>query len=92
MDDLIAFLRARLDETEAAAKAAGDDEAGRTWTGSDNGYPDGGTVTDGRGRTVVCDEGAPDTAQALHIGRHDPARVLREVEANASSWPGTRTA
>ena len=31
--------------------------------------------------TVVYDEGSPDEYQARHIARHDPARVLREVEA-----------
>jgi hypothetical protein len=49
-DDLIAFLNARLDEDEAAAKA---------WLPFGN----------------------PDAAAREHIARHDPARVLREVQA-----------
>ena len=80
-DDLIAFIKARLDEDEAIARAAGQDDLARTWTGNDNGYRGGGQVTDGHGEKVVYDEGAPDTAQALHIARHDPARARREVEA-----------
>jgi hypothetical protein len=30
---------------------------------------------------VVYAEGYPTFAQAQHIARHDPARILREVEA-----------
>lgn len=55
MNDLIAFLNARLDEDEAAARAA----AEHPWTRF----------------------GAQTAAQVDHIARHDPARVLREVEA-----------
>lgn len=47
---LVEFLRARLDEDEAAAKA---------WLPFGN----------------------PDDAARAHIARHDPARVLAEVEA-----------
>ena len=60
MDDLIAFLNARLDEDEARAQAAAgewDDESARyEW------------------------EDLPDATFA-HARWHDPARVLREVEA-----------
>lgn len=58
MDDLIAFVAARLDEDEAAARAA---------VNFSYGVPD------------WCDDGDPD---GVHIARHDPARVLREVEAS----------
>ena len=57
-EPLTAFLKARLDEDEATAKAAA------------GGDPGGSTA-----RT------AKDVAVALHVGMHDPARVLREVEA-----------
>ena len=50
MDELIEFLRARLDEDERAAKA---------WLPFGN----------------------PDAAARAHVARHDPARVLAEVEA-----------
>lgn len=49
-DDLVAFLRARLDEDERAAKL---------WLPFGNPHPE----------------------YTEHIARHDPARVLREVEA-----------
>jgi hypothetical protein len=54
---LVAFLKARLDEDEQAARAAvGFDYGVREW----------------------ADDGDPVN---VHIARHDPARVLREVEA-----------
>jgi hypothetical protein len=77
--DLVAFLRARLDEDEAAAKAA-----------EENSFAPWAIVNPGE---VVYfedrgDEGKPyivaecdGVEEAEHIARHDPARVLREVEA-----------
>jgi hypothetical protein len=77
VDDLIAFLSARLDEDEAAAKLAA--REGGTWTQDDpERHP--GSISS-LGGQVVYDEGSPDEYQAPHIARHDPARVLREVEA-----------
>ncbi|WP_432091049.1 DUF6221 family protein [Streptomyces sp. NRRL F-5630] len=63
---LIAFLRARLDEDEAAARAA---KPG-PWS-ADGGAVYGIHPTDG-----VVDY----SESAAHIARHDPARVLAEVE------------
>jgi hypothetical protein len=62
MDDLVAFLAARLDEDEAAARAALSQSAeeGTAWWFDDVG---------------------PETPREFHVARHDPARVLREVEA-----------
>lgn len=74
---LVAAIEAQLTADEEGANAAG----GCRWIGSDNGYADGGEVTDEHGERVVYDEGAPNTAQAMHIARHDPARVLRDVAA-----------
>jgi hypothetical protein len=95
VDDLIAFLTARLDEDEAAAKAA---ETGTPWHAAAGQF--GPRVTTGPGEddhwdreisyaVWVCDDeadGCPDDsravmAEARHIARHDPARALREVEA-----------
>jgi Family of unknown function (DUF6221) len=62
MSDLVAFLNARLDEDEAAAKAAleqSTEEGTRWW----------------------FDDAAPETPREFHVARWDPARVLREVEA-----------
>jgi hypothetical protein len=78
---LIAFLSARLDEDELAARNAG----GETWdfTGPDCKVrvrePDGDL-----GRIIAyCRHGEPlneDLALAIHIGHNDPARTLREIE------------
>jgi hypothetical protein len=76
MDELLDFVRARLDEDEAAALAACGPEYGRRshWATL------GGIVID-----AEDDEWAimSDTTSeiAAHIARHDPARVLREVAA-----------
>jgi hypothetical protein len=71
MDDLTAFITARLDEDEAIAKAA----ANRHWLTDDN------IITlhpehDGDGFMSW-----PTRADAQHAANHDPARVLREVAA-----------
>lgn len=72
--DLVAFLRARLDEDEAVARAAtaGAWELVRAPDGS--WYVDPGDLDD----VANVDR----TADAEHIARHDPARVLRDVAAN----------
>jgi hypothetical protein len=66
-DDLISFLRARLNEDERVARAA---KPG-PWRA------DGGSVY----ATHPTDEVVDYTESAGHIARHDPARVLHEVEA-----------
>ena len=87
--DLIAFLNARLDEDKAAAAKAQkkrrspwrviDSIRMRVISGSPN-------------RDLVVAE-TPGDGIADHIARHDPARVLREVEAKRAMlaeltrWP-----
>ncbi|MER8233489.1 DUF6221 family protein [Streptomyces sp. NPDC094049] len=87
MDDLIAFLRARLNDDEQTARAVEDGSA--PWNGqwTANG-PDalrtrnghvlvyGHWSSDGRNLPMPLKPGLVD-----HIARHDPARVLAEVEA-----------
>ena len=63
MTDIVAFLNARLDEDEAAAKEA--------W----------GVEWDWRYVARPFGE-HPSIAHTVHIARHDPARVLRDVEAD----------
>lgn len=70
MDDLTAFLKARLDEDEQVARDADAD----AWRKAE------------RPSIWVMREGGPvaqtqDFEDAAHIARWDPARVLREVEA-----------
>lgn len=67
-DSLVAFLRARLDEAAAKAQAA---KPG-PW------HVDGGSVY----ATHPTDEVVDYTESADHIARHDPARILREIEAD----------
>jgi hypothetical protein len=77
VDDLVQFLRARLDEDAARAEAAGGDSWRRQEHPSET-----VAVYDSKGEPVVYDEGWPSEAQAEHIVRHDPARVLRGIEAD----------
>ncbi|MFI8448231.1 DUF6221 family protein [Streptomyces erythrochromogenes] len=89
--DLVQFLRARLDEDEqAASKAAalcGCHPAAPAWAFGDE---------ETGGRILVVDDPHPDLKRRLgrrwngsyegmfsaeHIARHDPARVLAEVDA-----------
>lgn len=88
MDALIAWLRAQFDEDERVALAA----SGDPWVvGVTEGYPyshpgdvyavaPGGTAARiAQGTRCGPDISAEQTS--AHIARHDPARVLREVEA-----------
>lgn len=82
MDDLVQFLRDRYDEETTEARAATPGpwtvdskvhaEAIRAANGTD-------VVAGGRwgGEASVFES----TEDAVHIARHDPARVLRDVEA-----------
>lgn len=95
--ELVDFLRARLDEDEAAAKAATSGpwwyNPGKQWLGPEAfekydltkgeefvGYGGPHPFTG-----AVCATGpashAQSMADAAHIARHDPARVLAEIEA-----------
>jgi len=83
--DLIAFLNARLDEDEAAAKAAAS-VAGPDWHHGHFWPEDGSSAT-----TMIFSAAGSPLADMLHrddeemapfIAGHDPARALREVEAD----------
>lgn len=76
MDDLVQWLNDQLDTDAQRATAAG----GVDWLRAE--HP-GETVVifDSKGEPVVYDEGWPSEAQAAHIAEHDPARVLREIDA-----------
>ncbi|MFE2073692.1 DUF6221 family protein [Streptomyces misionensis] len=67
MDDLVEFLRARLDEDEQVARAA----AGRNWLDGD-----GWLMNEDMHIAEVGDR-----PTLVHIAAHDPARVLREIDA-----------
>ncbi|MFT2014606.1 DUF6221 family protein [Streptomyces sp. 796.1] len=76
MNDLATFLRTRLDEDEAAARAA----SPGPW--HVNAEADEVLAVDG---ITVCDgfalSGRQLRATTEYIARHDPARVLAEVDA-----------
>lgn len=80
-------LAARLDEDEAVAQAAcgnSDDPAvraaGGRWALRDH-PSNSAMIRDENGDVVVYNEGSPTDEEAFHIARHDPARVLRFVDA-----------
>jgi len=86
MDDLVQFLRARLDEDEQAAWAAASKRGGGTWEavlGDDFRSSVDGRYHEGElgypSRPVIIDPDDHETS--VHIARHDPARVLAEVDA-----------
>lgn len=71
MSGLADFITARLDEDEAAARES--HHEGQRWITEEEGvyrWPDDELV-----------HSADRKADARHIARHDPARVLREVTA-----------
>lgn len=79
MDDLAAFLKARLDEVEAAAMLAAKNDPA-PWT-----MAEFGELRNASGREVFGPGGYEAVCfwdcTAQFIAQHDPARVLREVEA-----------
>ncbi|MFC9944055.1 DUF6221 family protein [Streptomyces pratensis] len=80
---LVAFLQARLDEQETAAVAAGG--TSEAWQALGTGVYSAASLDDDAPPPITAgpevggsDE---DAARAKHIALHDPARVLRQVEA-----------
>lgn len=78
MDDLVRWLGVQLDEDQRIAEAARGQGEGR-WH-HETSYPNG-YVYDGGVQPVVYDESTPSPEEAEHIAAHDPARVLREIDA-----------
>jgi hypothetical protein len=78
-NDLAQFLRDRLDEDEQTARATEWCAGTKTFNGWDaHRVDDDEWEVRSRGAQIVRDVG-PEFA--AHIARHDPARVLAEVEA-----------
>ncbi|MHA4774745.1 DUF6221 family protein [Streptomyces sp. MSC1_001] len=80
MDDLIAFLRARLDEDAELARQAEQVGGAPSWDRTADVLLLPGLQT----RRRLADRGVPDALQGAveaHAARHDPARVLAEVDA-----------
>jgi hypothetical protein len=78
MDDLVVWLHAQLDEDERAARAA--DEG--PWQSKSLGRHDQAAIATGGGPTALIQfDGSRAAANGTHVARHDPARVLREIDA-----------
>lgn len=78
MDDLVSFLRARMDERWRGALAAGPSTGSRVWAA------DRDRVADSEGRPVTRVENggaADDRARSHHICENDPDHVLRDMES-----------
>ena len=84
MTDLVTFIEARLAEDEDLARRAAlgqPDWHYVSWIDGVSG-PDGSLVVNDRHVDVGVDaDDAIKPSEAPHIARHDPARVLREVQA-----------
>ncbi|MFJ3193767.1 DUF6221 family protein [Streptomyces griseoviridis] len=80
-DNLVDFLRARLDEDDAFAEMAVATHGGGEWLMRGRFGQEGPIEEKSTGWIVVPDTGVPDHLEALHIARHNPARVRREVRA-----------
>ncbi|MFE7624640.1 DUF6221 family protein [Streptomyces sp. NPDC057509] len=86
-DDLVQFLRARLAEDEAHALIAAEGRPATQWSLDEwfgREEPHSLIAAGTEKQPVVFGHFTADplpTSQAIHIARHDPARVLREVEA-----------
>ena len=91
MDNLVAFLQARLDEDEDVAS----DATPGPWTSEWHGQHHTVSGPEPAGELIAewiyaiaslepeasVERAECDTRDAVHIARHDPARVLREVAA-----------
>lgn len=93
MMDIVRFLKDRLDEDEATARAIlADDLSEGRWRWQLHGLnPYRTALVNDRGSVLLPakhDDVFPSRSVAEHIARHDPARVLREVEAKrvALNW------
>lgn len=77
MDDLITFLRAQLDEDERIARAA---DPG-PWKSESLGRHDQAAIKLAALTSLIQFDGSRAAANGMHVSRHDPARVLREIQA-----------
>jgi hypothetical protein len=90
MSDLVEFLKARLDEVEQAARAATPGpwrhDPDKHWRKPGTVWFEEAVFAGPSGDAATCVAGTGETedrqsmADAEHIARHDPARVLAEVD------------
>jgi hypothetical protein len=83
MDDLVQWLREQFDEDERIARAAQRQRGGGEWVARADASGivavEGLPVRAGEPIPVVLHPDEDETAE--HIAEHDPARVLREIDA-----------
>lgn len=82
--ELVQWLTTQMDEDEQIARAACWDDHSDVWTARPpQASYERCTVVDylDDGVVAVTPENADDDGVGQHIARHDPARVLREIEA-----------
>ena len=77
MTDLVQWLRTQLDEDERIARAA---DPG-PWKSESLGRHDQAAIKLAASTSLIQFDGSRAAANGMHAARHDPARVLREVEA-----------
>jgi hypothetical protein len=92
-NDLERFLRARFQEEERVARDASSGAPGAGWGVMADEIEQVLTSWDGRTtHTPMAQFGAEDPVKLLtHVARHDPARVLRELEAKRELLQEHRT-
>ncbi|MFK4801673.1 DUF6221 family protein [Streptomyces sp. MPA0124] len=94
MDDLLQWLRAQLDDDERTARAATPGpwewrhEYGEPWQPVADGWLDysGEHISAPGDRATLFGPGMTPHADAVHIATHDPARVLREIDAKRQQF------
>jgi hypothetical protein len=79
MDELVRWLEVQLNWDAAVARCACHLDEGQWRQDDPQRYQ--GRIVDDRGEMVVKDEGMLSEQRARHIAEHDPARVLREIDA-----------
>lgn len=78
--NIVEFLKARYDEDEQVARAA----ASGSWWAVDAGEYGAEVYTTGEVVAASREGGGVGLEDAVHIARHNPDRVLREIEAHRS--------
>lgn len=77
MDDLVRWLGVQLDEDERIARAA---DPG-PWKSESLGRHDQAAIKPAALTSLIQFDGSRAAANGMHVSRHDPARVLREIDA-----------
>lgn len=77
MDDLARWLGAQLDEDERIARGA---DPG-PWKSESLGRHDQAAINLAAPTSLIQFDGSRAAANGMHVSRHDPARVLREIDA-----------